>query len=58
MNSIGALTSVAAAGLQQADQGAGTTVPMLKKAMQADKDLVAALLPAPSPENGRVDIRA
>ncbi len=59
MSGVGALTGAVSAGvLRGAEQDTGTAVILLKKATQADKDLVATLLPPPAPTNGSVDIRA
>ena len=58
MAAIGGVTASVGVGLiAQAEQNVGTSASLLKKAVQADKDLVATLLPPP-PANGGVDVRA
>ncbi len=59
MSAVGSLTGTVSAGvLRGAEQDTATAATLLKKATQADKDLVATLLPTPAPANGGVDIRA
>ncbi|HLK58471.1 MAG TPA: hypothetical protein VKU00_18020 [Chthonomonadaceae bacterium] len=59
MSSIGGVTASVSAGLiSQAEQNPGVAATLLNKALQADKDLVATLLPpTPSLSTG-LDIRA
>jgi hypothetical protein len=59
MSSAGILPVAVATELQQlTQQGVGTTTTLLKKALQADKDLVATLLPTTTSDSGRVNIAA
>lgn len=59
MSGVGALTGAVSAGvLRGAEQDTSTAATLLKKATQADKDLVATLLPTPASSVGSVDVRA
>lgn len=59
MSAVGALTGAVSAGvLRGAEQDTAVAATLLKKATQADKDLVTTLLPTPAPANGSVDVRA
>lgn len=44
--------------LRSAEQNTGVAAKLLKKAVDADKDLVNTLLPLPGPNGGTLDIRA
>ena len=61
MASVGALqgitASVTSSLLRSADQNTEVAVSLLKKATDADKNLVNTLLPADGP-NGRLDVKA
>ena len=59
MSAVAGLTGAVSAGVARgAEQDTAVAATLLKKATQADKDLVATLLPTPASANGGVDIRA
>lgn len=56
---VGGLTASVSAGLvRQADQNVAVQTSLLKKAINADKDLVSTLLPQPPASASGLDIRA
>ena len=53
MSGVGTVTGAVGAGLvRQAETDTGTSASLLQKALQADKNLVATLLPTPSSSSG------
>ena len=55
MSAISSTSAVTTGLLRNVEQNIGVTASLLKKATEADKDLVSTLLPAPS---GSLDVKA